>query len=144
MDFQQKVQEMNNKMFDLISTKEITYLKDLDKRININKYGKFYYYKFYELNNSKIWSFLNELDDNKKYILIPFISANNRPDEPYIVLSQQILVTNNSNSLLISEYINNKIIDTINLYKINSLENITFLFKYKSIKINFNENNKFI
>jgi hypothetical protein len=77
-------------------------------------------------------------------MLIPFISANNRPDEPYIILSQQILITNNSNSLLISEYINNKIIDTMNLYNINSLENTTLIFKYKSIKINFNEYDKFI
>jgi hypothetical protein len=77
-------------------------------------------------------------------MLIPLISANNRPDEPYIILSQQILITNNSNSLLISEYINNKIIDTMNLYNINSLENTTLIFKYKSIKINFNEYDKFI
>jgi hypothetical protein len=77
-------------------------------------------------------------------MLIPFISANNRPDEPYIILSQQILITNKSNSLIISNFINNKRNDTINLYNINSLENKTLIFKYKSIKINFNEYNKFI
>jgi hypothetical protein len=131
-------------MFDIISTKEVTYLKDLDKRININKYGKFYYYKIYDLNNSQIWNFLNELDENKVYTLIPSNSANNRSDEPYIIISPQILITNNSNSLLLSNYINNKIIDTINLYHINNLENITLIFKYKSIKIKFNEYNKFI
>jgi hypothetical protein len=97
-----------------------------------------------EFNNSKVWNFLNELEDNKVYILIPFISANNRPDEPYIILSQQILITNNSNSLLISNYINNKINETINLYNINNLENKTLIFKYKPVKINFNEHNKFI
>jgi hypothetical protein len=54
MTINQKVQEMIKKMFEIISTKEITYLKDLDKRININKYGKYYHYKIYEFNNSKI------------------------------------------------------------------------------------------
>lgn len=143
MTINQKVQEMIKKMFEIISTKEITYLKDLDKRININKYGKYYYYKIYEFNNSNIWNFLNELDENKIYILIPFISANNRPDEPYIILSQQILITNNSNSLLISEYINNKIIDTINLYKITNIDEVKIIFKFKPVKINFNEHKSF-
>ena len=101
MNFNEKVKEMNKIMFNIISTKEITYLKDLDKRININKYGKFNYYKIYEFNNSNIWNFFNELEDNKVYTLIPFISANDRPDEPYIILSPQILITNNSNTLLI-------------------------------------------
>jgi hypothetical protein len=45
---------MNIKMFEIISTKEITNLKFLDYRINIIKNGKFNYYKFYEFNNSKI------------------------------------------------------------------------------------------
>jgi hypothetical protein len=54
MNFNEKVKQMNKLMFDIISKKEITYLKDLDKRININKYGKFYYYKMNEFNNSKV------------------------------------------------------------------------------------------
>jgi hypothetical protein len=54
MNFNDKVKEMNKLMFNIISTKEITYLKDLDKRININKYGKYFHYKFYEFTNSKI------------------------------------------------------------------------------------------
>ncbi len=139
MKFEENIQQMNNKMFEIISTKEITYLKDLDKRININKYGKFNYYKLNEISNSKIWNFLHELDDNKVYTLIPFISANDTPDEPYIILSQQILITHNSNTLLIANYINNKIIDTINLYHITKLEEVKIIFKYKPIKFKFNE-----
>ena len=142
MNFNEKVKEMNKIMFNIISTKDITYLKDLDKRINFNKYGKFNYWKLYELNNSKIWQILYELDDNKVYTLIPMFSKNNRPDEPYIILSQQILVTSNSNSILLFEYINNKIINTIDLYNIKDLEGV-FIFKYKEVKIKFNELNSF-
>jgi hypothetical protein len=143
MKFEENIQQLNNKMFEIISVKEITYLRDLDLRININKYGKFNYYKLNEVSNNKIYTFLHELDDNKVYTLIPFISANDRPDEPYIILSQQILITHNSSILLISDYINNKIIDTINLYNVTKLEEVKINFKYKPIKIKFNENKSF-
>jgi len=134
---------MKNKMFDIISTKEITYLKDFDRRIHINKYGKFNYYKIYNFNHSKIWNFIYELEEDKVYTLIPFLSANDRPDEPYIILSQQILVTYNSNPVLLTNYINNKISDTINLYNINKLEDVTIIFKFKKVEINFNKHVSF-
>lgn len=136
MTFQDKVKQMQTKMFEIISTKEITHLKDLDKRIKLNLYGKFYYWRIYEIKNSKILSFLNELEDNKVYTLIPYISANDKTNEPFIVLSQQILITSNSNSLLINDYINDKIKDTINLYNITELEGV-LIFKYKQVKIEF-------
>jgi len=142
MTFKQKLQEMNIKMFNIISTKEITYLKELDKRIQIDKKGKFNYYKIFDFNHSKIWNFIYKIEENKVYTLIPFISKNDRPDEPYIILSQQILITYNSNPLLITNYINNKINDTINLYNINRLEAV-IIFKYKQVEINFNKYNSF-
>ena len=134
---------MKIKMFNFISTKEITYLKDLDKRIKINKYGKFNYYKIYEFNHSKFWNFISELEDNKVYTLIPFISKNDRPNEPYIVLSQQILIIYNTNPMILTKFIDNKIIDTINLYNINKIEDAIIIFKFKSVKIEFNEHNSF-
>jgi len=142
MTFQDKVKEMQTKMFDIISTKEITYLKDLDKRIKINLYGRFNYWKISEITNSKLYQFLDNLEDGKIYTLIPYISANDRPDEPYIVLSQQILITSNSNIKLINEFINNKINNTYNLYNISELEGV-LIFKFKQVKINFNEHNTF-
>jgi len=138
MTFNEKVKEIQTKMFDIISTKEITYLKDLDKIIKLNKYGRFNYWRIYEITNSKIWAFLNELEDNRVYTLIPYISANDRPDEPFIVLSQQILITSNSNSLLLCDYINNKIYNTKNLYNITELEGV-LIFKFKQVKIEFND-----
>lgn len=95
-------------MFDLISTKEITYLKDLYKRIVINKHGKFEYHKFFELNSYNIWIFLYELEANNIYTLIPMLSKHDNPSEPYIILSQQILITDNSKASLISNYISKK------------------------------------
>ena len=134
---------MKIKMFEIISTKEITYLKDLDNRIRINKYGKFNYYKLNELSNSKIWNFLSDLEGNKVYTLILFLSKNDRPDEPYIILSQQLLVTSNSNSYLIYDYINSKFDETTILYNISVLEDFLLIFKFKQVKIEFNEHKTF-
>jgi hypothetical protein len=122
-------------MFESISTNEITLLHNLDKGININKHGKFNYYKFFDLNTISLWKFLYELDRNKVYILIPFISVNDNPDEPYTILSRQILITSNSSSLLLSKYIHNKINDTFDLYNIQDLEKFSVILKYKEIEI---------
>ena len=138
MTFIEKVKEIQTKMFEIISTKEITYLKDLDKRIKLNLYGRFNYWRIYDIRNYKVWSFLNELEDNKVYTLIPYISANDRRDEPFIVLSQQILITSNSNSKLLCDYINNKIIETKYLYNITELEGV-LIFKFKQVKVEFND-----
>jgi len=143
MSFEEKIKQMKTKMFEIISTEEITYLKDIDKRIKINKYGKFNYYKIYEFNHKKIWNFIYELEENKVYTLIPFISKNDRPDEPTIMLSQQILITYNSNPILLTKYINNKINETFDLYNIEMIEDIKIIFKFKSIEIKFNEHNSF-
>jgi hypothetical protein len=102
MTFNEKVKLMMNKLFDLISTIKITFLKDLDNRIIINKLSKYEYHKIYEIRNqSKIQYFLELLEDNCVYMIIPIISANDNSDEPFINLSKQILVTNKSNHLLI-------------------------------------------
>jgi hypothetical protein len=100
MTFEEKIESLKNNIFKLISTKELTFLKDLDKRILINKKGKFYYKSnnynyedFLELNPYNIDRFFKDLDDKKIYTLIPFITINNRVNEPYMILSQQILIT---------------------------------------------------
>lgn len=51
-----------------------------------------------------IHSFIMNLKDDKIYIIIPILTANNMIDEPYIMLSQQILVTKNSNPKLLISY----------------------------------------
>jgi alanyl-tRNA synthetase len=144
MNFQEKIQQMKNKLFDLISTKEITYLKELNKNIKINKEGKFYYSKIIEINNSNLRDFLSNLDDKSIKTLIILYSKDDKTDEPYIVLTQQILITNNSMPLLIYNLIMNKLDKAIELYNMDLLNlNGKIIFKYKKVKINFNEFNSF-
>lgn len=120
-------------MFDLISTTIITFLNELDNRIDINKSGKFCYYKCPSFETEDIQYFLKTLDDNKIYIIIPFISKNNWVNEPYIILSRQILITNKSNSLLLSNFINDKIEDTIDLYRMESLDKHYTILKQNTL-----------
>jgi hypothetical protein len=55
MTFQDKLKELKQEIFNLISTKEITFLYKLDKRIDVNRLGKFNYYNFSsELHNNEI------------------------------------------------------------------------------------------
>ena len=142
MNLKEKLELIKTKMFDLISVNEITFLKEMDNRININKFGK-YYHKNLDFGYNKIWRFLNGLEDNKIYVLIPLISKNNRPDQPYIVLSQQILVSNNSNATVITEYITSKFDEMVGLYEFNDPTNLQLTFKYKLVDVNFNEHSKF-
>jgi hypothetical protein len=44
MDFQTWLETTKDNMHNHISTKDISYLKELDQRIIINKKGKFSYY----------------------------------------------------------------------------------------------------
>lgn len=136
MSFQEYFNKI--KILDIISTNEISYLKDTDKRIIINKTGKFYYWRIYELTNSKIFNFLHNLEDDTLYTVIPIISKNDKSDEPFITLSQQILVSDQSNSLLIAKFLQDKIKETVNLYNINDL-NAVLILKYKKVEIKFNE-----
>lgn len=65
--------------------------------------------------------------------MIPILSRNARPDQPHIILSQQILMTNNSNAMLISNYLSDKIRDSYDLYNIGTDDNLQITFKYKEI-----------
>jgi hypothetical protein len=149
MSFQEWLTSVQLEMVKHISTKNISLLCDLDKRIQIVKEGKFSYWKCqdtkYEsdLHSTSVYRYLNELEDGKIYTFIPFISVNNRPDEPYIILSQQILVTRKSSSQIIALYLNRKIKTAINLYDIHNLEGFYVTFKYKEIDIKWDSFKEF-
>ena len=142
MNLKEKLELIKTKMFDLISVSEITFLKEMDKRIYINKFGKFFYLNLDSTYN-QIWRFLIRLDAKKVYIVIPMLSKNNRPDQPYIILSEQILITNESNAFIIAKFIGDKIDEVIELYGINDPDNLNLIFKYKQVEVNFKEHSKF-
>lgn len=139
MTYEQKYVEL----FNLVSTKEITLLKDLERKIWIAKKAKFEHAVFSELSDNSIYKFFSALERKRFYILIPFISINNKIDEPYLILSQQILISRYSDPMLLTNYINHKIEYSFDLFNINELEKYHIVFKYKQIEFDFTKYNEF-
>jgi hypothetical protein len=140
MTFQEKLQQLKQEMFNLISTKDITFLYNFDNRIDVNKLGKFNYHILTELHTGDIWRFLHKLEDDRIYAVIPMLSKNITPEEPFIVLSPTILVTNNSNSCLIAKHMISKIDKTNDLYDIDIDDNnYNITLKYKEVNFDYHE-----
>jgi hypothetical protein len=114
--------QMNPKLFELISTKEITYLKDIKKSIDINCYGEFKYYKIFRTQIEDIKIFILNLDDNKIYTVIPLISVNCKIDDPILILSRQILITKFSNPVLIHKLVCDNLAISIEQFGIIDLQ----------------------
>lgn len=144
MNFNQKVLETNRKLFDLISTKNITFLNNLNDKIKIIKDGKFIYFKNFLLDIDSIENFLIQLDSDKIYTVIPILSINDRKDQPFIVLSQQILVTKFSNPKLLYNYINEKLISSEDLFNMEQMNRYYTILKYKAVEIDFESYKKFL
>ena len=127
-------------LLQLISTKEITMLKDIDHLIKINKIGKFKHYYISNMQPLGIKNFISKLEDDTIYTVIPIISMFGKTEDPYIILSKQILVSRNSSPKLIHEYLNSKLDQTILEFGSICLDggnNFQLIFKYKKITLDF-------
>jgi hypothetical protein len=140
-----KFWEMNPNILKLISTKEVTFLKEVNKTIIIDKNGEFKYFKFDSTWLTDIKDFISSLEDNKIYIIIPFVSMSCKIDDPYLILSRQILITKYSDPIIIHDYLYDKLdtaIDQFNIVDLNKLDFNMFL-KYKSVIFDFETHRKF-
>jgi hypothetical protein len=118
---------MNN-----LTTKNISFLNDIDPAINIDYSEKTYYYKMFRIELDDICNFIGNLKDNEIYLIDPVISMNYKITDPYITLSMQFLVTNNSNPILIYEYLISQFGKARNDF--NFHDDYYFLLKYKLIE----------
>jgi hypothetical protein len=84
----------------IINKKNITLLRDLDNKIVINKNGEFKHFSNFNFDIDNTRNFIYNLDSDKIYTVIPFVSVNNNINEPYTILSKQILITKYSNPVL--------------------------------------------
>jgi hypothetical protein len=105
MTLKQQIELMRSKMFDLISTKHITFLNEMDYKINLHEFNYHYFYFDY----GYIWGFLKGLEDKKIYIVLPILSKYTKVNDPHVILSQQFLVTKHCNPMLICDFIESKI-----------------------------------
>jgi hypothetical protein len=71
--------------------------------------------------------------------MMPIISVKNNPDEPYLVLSNPILVTNHSDYRLIHQYVDAKLSKASEDFGLDEDEGYALVLKYKRIKLDINQ-----
>src|SRR6266581_717100 len=109
-------------LLSTISTNGITMLKDVNALIEVNKAGKFKYCYIPNMKIIGIVDFINKLEDDSIYVMIPIISTFGRDNDPHITLSKQILISNNSSSKTIYDYLSYQLDKAILDFGITNLD----------------------
>lgn len=119
-----------------LSTNDISFLIDFDKTINIDKSSKAYYHKIFTIDLELIAKFIEELNENEIYLINPLISIYCRYNDPYLALSRQFLVSNQSNPILITNFLINRLGIARNDFESN-LCDYFLIFKYKKVELDY-------
>jgi len=126
----------NLESLKLISSKDITFMSDIPKTLLVDKSGEFKLLA--NLNFEPKWTreFLTSLKSESLYTLTPFWSVTGNKDEPYFILSKQLLVTKYSDPTKVNKFLASKLVNTIEQFGItNRIEIYHLIFKYKEIKV---------
>jgi hypothetical protein len=91
-----------------LTIKNITFLSDINKSYYVDKTEKYYYFRLNNLDVDNINNFIINIKDNQSYLIFPFITTTQNPDDPYLRLSNQFLINNQSNANLISKFLENQ------------------------------------
>jgi hypothetical protein len=85
-----------------ISTKEITFLRDIHSSIKLDMTSRWRYH-YFDGSIYELAKFIKLIGDDKIYLLIPiFIDTESKPQ---LILSEPFLVNNKSNPALIIKFI---------------------------------------
>jgi hypothetical protein len=125
-----------------ISSSEITFMKDLGDCLTVTPMSKYKYFNMYCFETLPIRDFINILDEDQIYILIPFISMDGKLDDPYLILSRQILVTQYSNIYVIQGYLHKQYLKSKDHFNLYELEDYKCYFKYRKVDITRNSSFK--
>lgn len=131
--------ELNNLKRNL-STKQIDFISYIPKDIIIDKKGRALYFRMPKLEIKWISNFIYNIKDNEVILIIPFITHSNTIKDPYICLSSQFLITNNSDPILVYRFIDNQINTAFEQYNIDYEEiSYNLYFKHKKVNLFFKE-----
>jgi hypothetical protein len=122
-----------------ISVNNITLMADVNKDFFIDKSGKSNYYVHNNFEMEYFSNFVNNLDSNALYSVIPLISVKKNLNEPYLVLSNTMLVTKYSSYREIHHYVYENYLQSIDDFGMDHLEDYNLVFKYKRVKIDINQ-----
>ena len=125
----------NNFNISLLTKDNITYFSDLIKNKRLFRIGNYHFFKITNMKIELLREFLEMLDNNKAYIVLPVLVNDNGQ---IISLSHQILVSKNSNSNVINNFIFSKLEEAVLSYGWDELTEYTVVFKFRAIS--FKEN----
>ncbi len=89
-----------------LSTKQITFLREIPGNISVDKTSGWLHHYFDVL--SEIPFFIRLIGDGKIYLIIPFMGTSKSLSKPRLRLSQPFLVNNKSSSILIAKLVLNQ------------------------------------
>ena len=124
--------------FDLntFSQTNVTFLSEQVENKNLFKIGYYHFFKIPQLELEILKDFLQILDFNKAYVILPLLaSAETSGEGPILSLSKQILVTRDSNPVTISNFLFNQIELACMNYGIENLGNYTVVLKFRPIAL---------
>lgn len=124
----------------MLCTKQIDFISNIPKEILIDKKGRALYFKMFGLEINKISNFIYNIKDDDVLLIIPFITVSNSIKDPYISLSSQFLICNNSDPILIYKFLVEQLNTAYDDYKMD-YKNVNFnlYFKHKTVKISHRE-----
>jgi hypothetical protein len=92
------------------------------------------------LEINKISNFIYNIKEDDVLLIIPFITVSNTIKDPYISLSSQFLICNNSDPILIYRFLVEQLNVAYEHYLIDYKNlNINLYFKHKTVKISHRE-----
>jgi hypothetical protein len=125
-----------------VSTNKINFLSDINKYLFINKFNKSNYFSIKNNDKLNYLNFINSLDSDSLYMVVPIVSLKGDPNKLYMVLGRSILITSFSSTDLLYEYISDKYSESLEDYNLDELEDYTLTFKYKKVIIDIDQLNK--
>jgi hypothetical protein len=114
-----------------LSQQNITFLSDIDKKFEIDKSQKYNYFNIYDYSVNHITNFIEQIDENEILLIFPFITTTKDLNDPYLRLSNQFLVNNQSNPILISKYLEYRW--NTSDFSVNTDSQAFLIFKYKKV-----------
>jgi hypothetical protein len=124
--------------FDLstFSKTNITFLTEQVNNKKLFKIGYYHFFKIPQLELGILKDFLQILDFNKAYVVLPILATpDSKGDGPILSLSKQILVTRDSNPITISNFLLSQIELACMNYGIESLDKFTVVLKFRPIAL---------
>lgn len=130
---------INNQItFDLsaFSKESITYLSEQVTNKKLFQIGYYHFFKIPNLELEVLNDFLQILDFNKAYIVLPMLSTEGSIDDgPSLSLSKQILVTRHSDPIIISKFLLKQIKLAFKNYSIKNLDYYIVVFKFRPLAL---------